>query len=142
MLINTKFLGDIEIEEKNVISFEHGLPGFNTLHDFALLPVEGNEALNYLQSMQEANVCFILMNPFVIIEDYEINISEEAVADLEIEKPGDICLYSILTITENIKDTTANLTAPIIINTVNNKAMQEILNDSRYGVKYKLYREE
>jgi flagellar assembly factor FliW len=142
MNINTKFLGNIEIEEKNILRFEHGLPGFNTLHDFALLPVEENPALSYLQSMQETNVCFILMNPFLIIEDYEINISEESVANLEIEKPEDTCLYSTLTITENIKDITANLAAPIIINTVNNKAVQEVLNDSRYDIKHKLYREE
>jgi flagellar assembly factor FliW len=142
MFINTKFLGDIEIDKKDIISFEHGLPGFNTLHDFALLPVEGNAALSYMQSIQEVNVCFILMNPFLIIEDYEIDISDETVTDLIIEKPEDICLYSILTITENIKDITANLAAPIIINTVNNKAVQEILNDNRYRIKYKVYREE
>lgn len=142
MLINTKFLGNIEIEEKDVISFQHGLPGFNTLNNFVLLPVEGNAALNYLQSIQETGICFILMNPFLIIEDYEINISEESVADLEIEKPEDICLYSTLTIPENIKGITVNLAAPIVINTVNNKAVQEILNDSRYDIKHKLYREE
>ena len=142
MLINTKFLESIEIEEKDIISFEHGLPGFNTLHDFVLLPVEGNAALNYLQSIEQTDICFILMNPFLIIEDYEINISEEVVANLKIEKPEDTCLYSTLTITENIKDITANLAAPIIINTVNNKAAQEILNDSKYDIKYKLYREE
>lgn len=142
MLINTKFLGDIKIEEKDIISFEHGLPGFNTLHNFVLLPVEGNAALNYLQSIQQTNICFILMNPFLIIEDYEIDISEEVVANLKIERPEDIRLYSTLTITENIKDITANLAAPIVINTVNNKAIQEILNDSRYDIKHKLYGEE
>ncbi|MDF2533248.1 MAG: hypothetical protein K0Q65_2829 [Clostridia bacterium] len=142
MLINTKFLGNIEIEEKDIISFEHGLPGFNKLNNFVLLPVEGNEALSYMQSLQETNVCFILMNPFLLVEDYEIDISEDTVANLKIDKPADICLYSILTITEDIKDITANLTAPIVVNTVNNKAAQEVLNDSRYGIKYKLYREE
>jgi flagellar assembly factor FliW len=142
MLINTKFLGNIEIEEKDIMSFEHGLPGFNTLHDFALLPVVENAALNYLQSIQETNICFILMNPFLIVEDYEINISEDTVANLMIEKPEDICLYSILTITETIADITANLAAPVIINTTNNKAAQEILNDSKYDVKHKLYKKE
>jgi flagellar assembly factor FliW len=142
MLINTKFLGNIEIEEKDIINFEQGLIGFNTLHDFALLPVEGNEAINYLQSLQETNICFIVMNPFLIMEDYEINISEETVANLKIEKPEDTCLYSTLTIAENIKDITANLAAPLIVNAVNNKAVQEVLNDSRYEIKYKLYREE
>jgi flagellar assembly factor FliW len=141
VLINTKFLGNIEIERKDIIGFEYGLPGFNTLHEFILLPVDGNTALSYMQSIQEMNICFILMNPFLIMEDYDIDISEKTVENLEIEKPEDICLYSILTITENIKDITANLAAPIVINTVNNKAAQEIMNDSRYGIKYKLYRE-
>jgi flagellar assembly factor FliW len=142
MLINTKFLGNIEIEGKDIINFEQGLIGFNTLHDFVLLPVEGNTAINYLQSIQETNICFIVMNPFLIMENYEINISEETVENLEVDKPEDICLYSTLTIAENIKDITANLAAPIIVNAINNKAVQEILNDSRYEIKYKLYREE
>lgn len=142
MLINTKFLGDIEIEQKDIISFAHGLPGFNDLHDFALLPAEENAALSYMQSIQDATICFILMNPFLVVEDYEIDISEETVANLQIDKPADICLYSILTIVEDIKATTANLAAPIIINTANNKAAQEIINDGRYGIKHKLYREE
>ena len=142
MLINTKFLGNIEIEETNVIRFENGLPGFNTLHEFVLLPVEGNEDLSYMQSVQDAGICFVMISPFLIIEDYEINISEETFENLKIEKLEDICLYSLLTITENIKDMTANLAGPIVINASNNQGTQEILNDNKYGIKYKLYREE
>lgn len=142
MLTNTKFLGNIEVEQKEIISFKNGLPGFYELHDFVLLPVEGNEALKYLQSIEESKVCFILMNPFFIIENYDVEIGEETVEMLEIKKPDDVCLYSILTITDNIKDITANLTAPIVINTANNKAAQEILSDSRYTVKHKLYGKE
>ena len=67
MLINTKFLGNIEIEETNVIRFENGLPGFNTLHEFVLLPVEGNEDLSYMQSVQDAGICFVMISPFLII---------------------------------------------------------------------------
>lgn len=142
MLVNTKFFGSIEVDEKSIISFENGLPGFSDLHDFALLPVEGNAALNYMQSIQEASICFILMNPFLIYEDYEIDISEDTVAALGIDKISDINLFAILTVTDNIKDITANLAAPIVVNTVNNKAAQEILSDNRYEIRYKLYREE
>lgn len=142
MHVNTKFLGSIEVEQNNIISFEQGLPGFAGLHDFVLLPVEGNPALNYLQSVQEANVCFILMNPFLIVEDYEIDISEEAVELLKIEKAEDINLFAVLTVTDNIKDITANLAAPVIVNASNNKARQEILSGGKYEIRYKLYREE
>jgi flagellar assembly factor FliW len=139
MVINTKFLGEIEIEEKDIISFKNGLPGFSELHDFVLLPVEGNESLRYMQSIEEVKVCFIVMSPFLIVGDYDIELSNETIEELELEKPEDAYLYSILTVTENIKDITANLAAPIIINTVNNKAVQEILSNSSYAVKHKLF---
>lgn len=142
MIVNTKFLGNVEIDPKNIVEFKNGLPGFSDLRNFVFLPVEGNDALSYLQSLEETNICFVLINPFLIIEDYEAEISEETVSKLEIEKPSDVQIFSILTIKENVKDITANLAAPIIINTMNNKAAQEILSDNRYEIKYKLYREE
>jgi flagellar assembly factor FliW len=83
-----------------------------------------------------------MVNPFLLIEDYEIEISEETVVRLEIENAEDVSLYSILTIPENVEEITANLLAPIVINTANNKAAQEILNDERYSIKHKLYRGE
>lgn len=142
MIVNTKFLGDIEIEEKDIIHFEYGLPGFKDLHRFVLLPVEGNPTLNYMQSINEVAVCFIIINPFLIVEDYEVDISEETIEKLGIAKAEDVRLFSILTIPEDFKKITANLQAPVVVNTANNKAFQEILNNDNYSVKYKLYRGE
>lgn len=142
MLVNTKFLGSIEVQKDSVISFEQGLPGFGDLHAFALLPVEGNATLNYLQSLEQADICFVVVNPFLIIEEYDIDISEATVAALGIENISDISLFSILTVTEDIRNITANLAAPVVVNAANRKARQEILGDSKYEVRYKLYREE
>lgn len=142
MLISTKFFGDIEIEEKDIINFEDGLPGFRELYKFILLPIEGNPLLHYMQSVEQAEICFVVINPFAIVEDYQIDISEETVAKLEVEKEEDVSLYTILTIPEDVKKITANLAAPIVINNTNNKACQEILNDDRYSIKYMLNRGE
>lgn len=142
MLINTKFFGDIEIEQKDIIVFKDGLPGFKELYKFILLPIEGNPLLYYMQSIEQAEICFVVINPFTLVEDYQVDISEETVSKLKIEKEEDVSLYTILTISENIKEITANLVAPIIINNTNNKAFQEILNDERYSTKYMLYRGE
>ncbi|MGB7605796.1 MAG: flagellar assembly protein FliW [Lutisporaceae bacterium] len=142
MIINTKFLGDIEIEEKGIISFDNGIPGFTELRKFVLLPVEGNPSLYYMQSIDEATICFITISPFVIVEDYEADISAETVEKLDIAKVEDVSMLSILTIPKDIKEITANLQAPIVINNTNNKAFQEILNNDNYSVKYKLYRGE
>lgn len=142
MLIKTKFFGDVEIEQKDIIVFEDGLPGFKELYKFVLLPIEGNTLLYYMQSVEQTGICFVVINPFTLVEDYQVDISEETVSKLKIEKEEDVSLYTILTISENIKEITANLVAPIIINNTNNKAFQEILNDERYSTKYMLYRGE
>jgi len=142
MLINTKIFGDIEIEQKDIITFEDGLPGFKEYYKFILLPIEGNPLLYYMQSTEQAEICFVVTNPFMLVEDYQVDISEETVAKLEIKKEEDASIYTILTIPENIKEITANLVAPIIINSINNKASQEIQSDERYSIKYKLYRGE
>ncbi len=142
MLINTKIFGDIEIEQKDIITFEDGLPGFKEFYKFILLPIEGNPLLYYMQSTEQAEICFVVTSPFTLVEDYQVDISEETVAKLEIKKEEDASIYTILTIPENIKEITANLVAPIIINSINNKASQEIQIDERYSIKYKLYRGE
>lgn len=139
MQINTKFIGSIEVDEKDIIHFEHGIPGFHELHRFALLPMAENPALHYLQSIEEENICFVVVNPFTILADYEIDISEDTVQGLSIEQPDDISLYSILTIPEEVKDITANLAAPIVINNTNNKAVQEILNTDKYSIKHRVF---
>lgn len=142
MIVNTKFLGDMEIEEKDMINFEYGLPGFTDLHRFVLLPVEGNPSLYYMQSIDEVAVCFIIISPFLILDDYEADISEDTVEKLGITKPEDVTLFSILTIPDDIKEITANLQAPVIVNNANRKALQEILNTDKYMIKHKLYRGE
>ncbi len=139
MLINTKFLGTIEIEEKSIIRFDKGLPGFDELREFAILAVEENQSLYYLQSIAEEEICFIVTSPFLIKEDYEIDINEENVAALEIEKPEHVSLFVILTIPEDVKNMTANLLAPIVVNTANRRAVQEILNNDKYHIKHKIF---
>jgi flagellar assembly factor FliW len=142
MIAKTKFLGDIEIDEKNIIHFEYGMPGFKELRKFILLSVEGNPDLYYMQSLEEVRVCFIIMSPFMILADYEADISEETVERLGVKRAEDVSLFSILTIPDDIKEITVNLQAPVVINNANNKAFQEILNSDKYLIKHKLYRGE
>ena len=141
MVIKTKFFGKIEISDEDVIFFDEGIPGFPELHKFAVINDDYNAFISYLQSLEEVNVCFIVMPPVFIMKDYDIEISDSTVKKLEIEKPEDVKLYAILTITGEFKDITANLKAPVVINTKNNKAMQEILDDERYSIRHRIAKE-
>lgn len=141
MLIKTKFLGEIEISEKDIIVFDEGIPGFMDLHRFTVINDGSNTFISYLQSLEEVNVCFIMIPPILAMKDYEIELSDSTVNKLQIEKPEDVKLYVILTIPASFKDATANLKAPIVVNTNNNKAVQEILDDERYSIRHRIVKE-
>jgi len=94
-----------------------------------------------LQSLEKSNICFIMIPPVFALKDYDIEISDSTVKKLGIEKPEDVKLYAILTIPGSFKDATANLKAPIVVNVNNNKAVQEILDDERYSIRYRIVKE-
>jgi len=45
MRIDTKFFGSVDIEEKNVIDFTDGIPGFENLNKFVILDIDDNPNL-------------------------------------------------------------------------------------------------
>lgn len=141
MVIKSKFFGEIGIDEKSIVTFEEGIPGFSNLHKFAVINDGSNEYISYLQSLEQESVCFIMMPPVFVEKDYDIEISDSTVRKLGIEKPEDVKLYAILTVPESFKNTTANLKAPIVVNTGNNKGIQEILDDERYSIRHRIVKE-
>ncbi|OCA89023.1 flagellar assembly protein FliW [Pseudobacillus wudalianchiensis] len=136
MNIETKYHGQIEIKEEDIWNFHHGIPGFADEKQFTLLAFPDNEAFFVLQSVNTRELGFISANPFAFFPDYDIQLDEATVEMLELQKPEDAAVYVILTIREPFNETTANLQAPVVINTSNQKAKQAILNDSRYHTRH------
>ncbi len=141
MIVRTKFFGEIEVQQKDIIKFAEGILGFPDYLKYILVHPEGDVPFIYLQSIEDINTCFVVMQPIFILEDYEIDISKETVDKLHIEKPEDVEMYTILTIPEETKKMTANLKAPILVNRANNMAIQEILQDSQYEIRHKVIKE-
>jgi len=141
MVIKTKFFGEIEVSDKDIVTFDEGIPGFLDMHSFAVINDNKNAFLSYLQSLDEERVCFIMMPPVFIEKSYDIELSVSTVKKLKIEKPEDVKLYAILTVPGDPKGITANLKAPIVVNIGNNKAIQEILDDERYSIRHRIVKE-
>ena len=130
MLIKTAHLGEVEYEEKNVITFGDGLPGFENYSQFIIV-LSNDKALpfHFLQSVENEDIAFVITDPFLFINNYDFEISEDVVKKLEISSPGDLSIYSITTIPSKIENTSINLAAPVIVNNTNNKAKQVILSE-------------
>ncbi|KDR94758.1 flagellar assembly factor FliW [Peptoclostridium litorale DSM 5388] len=136
MNIKTSNFGDIDIDEKGIIAFDSGLPGFEQLKRFVLIK-ESDMVIDWLQSI-DSEIAFPLINPFLIKDDYEFEIPQADIARLQIDDMEDIAVYSVVTIPENIKDIRANLQAPVVINTKEKKGKQIILGEE-YPIRYEFY---
>lgn len=136
MQIQTKFHGTIEIEPSENWHFPKGIPGFEDETEFTLLPIEGNNAFQVLQSTKQPITAFIVANPYTIVEDYSFEIDEPTIDLLEITKPADIMALGILSMKQPFEQSTINLQAPLIFQLQNRKAKQMILNDNRFEVRH------
>lgn len=117
------------------IKFEKGIPGFEEYKIFELNDIEENENLKMLISEKDMNVGFITISPFKIKKDYEIDLNDEILDALSIEKAEDVMLLNIITLGKSLETSTVNLKAPLVINIKNKKGKQLILQDDKYKIK-------
>ncbi|KAB3526643.1 flagellar assembly protein FliW [Alkaliphilus serpentinus] len=137
MILNTKSLGEIQVNEESIIQFENGIPGFEDLTQFIIVDNPQEDVpFCWLQSVDNTEISFVIINPFVFKKNYDFEIPSSIVEGLEIETPEDVATYVIVVIPEDINKMTANLAAPIIINSKNKKGKQVVLEDNRYHIKH------
>jgi flagellar assembly factor FliW len=136
MKIETKFFGEIEVEERQVIYFKYGIPGLEDYKKYIMLDIEGKEDLKCIQSIEEKDVCLLSIDPWKYFEGYEINLSDEEIEDLEVSDPESVVVYNVVTVRGD--RITANLVAPIIINVLKNKGKQIILTNTKYEIRQEI----
>lgn len=137
MQIDSKFLGPVEIEEGEIITFSDGLLGLEEFKKYVLLPLNADMPIAILQSTEEKEVGFVIAYPFAFKNDYTFDISEGDKEQLQIENEEDVIAYSIVTLKESFQDSTLNLLAPIVINMKKKIGKQIVLQDSEtYPLRY------
>lgn len=142
MRVTTRIFGEIEIADEKIIRMERGMIGFPELNHFALIYDEEKgqkeSSIMWLQSMDDTDIAFPVMDPHAVKEDYNPNVSEEIVAPLgELTDENTYVLVTV-TVPKNIEEFSVNLKAPIVVNMDNLKGMQIIVEDD-YPVKFKVY---
>ncbi|UPW83757.1 flagellar assembly protein FliW [Lysinibacillus sp. Ag94] len=137
MKIATKFLGEIQIGEQDILTFEHGLLGLENEKKFVLLPIDADLPLAILQSVDNVEIGFVIAYPFAFKKDYSFDICEDDREQLQIEKEEDVLTYSIVTMKETFQESTINLLAPLIINMDKKCGKQIVLQDNKsYPLRY------
>lgn len=136
MKIQTRYLGDIEIQSEKIIHFENGIPSFLDEKKFILLPFNESTPFYILQSIKTPELGFVVVSPFDFFPDYQVKLADSTIEALKIINEADVAIFTILTVQEPFTNTTVNLQGPVVINTNNQKAKQISLNDSNYHTKH------
>ena len=141
MKANTRFFGEIEIDDDKIITIEKGMIGFPELKKFALIFNEekGKEAkIMWLQSMDEPAVAFPVVHPNEVKPDYNPTVNDEVLAPLGALNDENTYVLVTVTATPDVKKSTVNLKAPVVINTDTKKGCQIIVEEDD-PVKFNLY---
>ncbi|WP_196598634.1 flagellar assembly protein FliW [Pectinatus frisingensis] len=137
--LSTTRFGNIEVDETRAIRFADGIPAFEDEHEFVIIPYNEEMPFLFLQSTNTPDLAFLMVNPFIFFTDYEFTINDTAMDKLQIKKQEDILIFSLLTVPDgDVGKTTANLLAPIVINQLNHRAVQLILENTDYTTKHLL----
>jgi len=140
MQVNSKAYGPVDVDERQKIFFPSGILGFENLKYYVLLDAQ-QKPFYWLQSLEVAEIAFVMIDPAVFRPDYKVSVAKEELEEIGIDKAEDILLFSIVTIPEDTEKMTANLQGPVIINKRTRVGRQSISNDSRWKVRHYIMEE-
>lgn len=142
MVTKTRFFGEVEIDDEKILTLDHGIMGFEDSKKWTILyDIEkGTEGvISWFQSLDFPELALPIISPYAVTDSYSPVVEDELLKPLGEFKDEDLLIFLILTIpSENPKLTTANFRAPLIINPVNKKGIQVIVNNEDYPVRYKI----
>ncbi len=138
---STRF-GRIEVDEEAVITFPQGLFGFEEHRRFVVLCLDEKSPFRWLQSMEDPNLAFVVIEPRHFMPGYAPTISDADVEALGLNADTPYLTFVIVTIPPGKpEEMTANLMGPIIINAATRIARQVIVEDDCYTTKHSILQE-
>ena len=143
MRIQTKWFGEIEIDKDKVITFDRGIIGFDEFKQFTIVydaQKDAQSSTMWQQSLDEVSLALPVIKPELIFEKYDPIVEDELINSLgENIKDAELLVLVTLTVTQDIKEMTCNLKAPIIINVDTMRGVQLIADNDDYMVRYPIY---
>jgi flagellar assembly factor FliW len=136
VLVESEKLGEIEVDETTVLTFPHGLLGFDDMRRFALVDTHDSGLYFWLQSLDDPGLAFLTAVPWPFFPEYEFELPDadrDALGLVEPSRDGDdaptmvLCLLTVDHGAGDQRDITANLLGPLVINTTSRVGRQVVL---------------
>jgi flagellar assembly factor FliW len=129
----------LNVTEANVyeaINFTQPIIGFPGHYRYELVSDDAIAPIQWLRAAEANAVAFPVVSPFVIKQDYDIELRPADVEELGLRSPQEARILCILVLSEDVSQMRVNLRAPIIYNARTHKARQVVLDDPSLPIRY------
>ncbi|MBS4009033.1 MAG: flagellar assembly protein FliW [Clostridium sp.] len=113
-----------------------GLFGFEEISEYLLEPIPDNPC--FFSLLAPNGPTFILTKPIFFFPDYLVQVKRDELANIALEEK-EAEVYLLVTVPKKAVEATANLLAPLIVNTAQGLASQLVLHQSNYTTKHFLF---
>ncbi len=141
MIVKTGRFGEITVGDNEKIEIPHGLLGFPEYTRFCLVDPGDETLILWLQSLDNPEIAFALLEPKIFRPDYSARLSAAELRELRLSNVNQSAVFSVLTIPEDVTLMTANLKAPVVINLKEQVARQVVLQENEYSIKHLMFKE-
>ena len=137
--LQTKYFGEIEYEQGDLIHFPAGLFGFEEERDFLILPFEGgNGNLLCMQSAATPALAFVVLNPLSLLPGYTPVLQPVELCQFEVDDVQELGYYVLCAVKNPVSASTVNLKCPVVVNPTTRIARQVIMDTEQYGMRHPL----
>jgi flagellar assembly factor FliW len=134
MIVQTSRFGPVDVDADRLITFARGILGFPKYKRYALIQPEADSSFYWLQSVEAADLAFVVTDPLLFVPDYQIPLREETRQDLGLT---DLSEASVLVIVNKVGDLlTANLQGPLVIHATSRAAAQIVISEKKYQTRH------
>jgi flagellar assembly factor FliW len=129
----------LKLGPESIFSFPQGIPAFEDIHEFVFVMSPSTQPFIQMRALSDLPLSFVCVDPFIIHDDYHPTIPESELAAIEVENPEDLLLLSIVSVSDDAQEFTANLRGPLAINMRTRRGRQVICSNDEYAVRHRMW---
>ena len=126
---DTRF-GTLNVEEEELITLDGGLMGFPKSARYIMFPYSDDSSFFWLQSIDEPEIAFIVINPFDFFNDLVFEVADDDALSISLERGEDVEIFTLVTIPDGSpEDMRTNLAGPVVVNVANRQGRQILVKE-------------
>jgi flagellar assembly factor FliW len=139
--VTTTRFGEINCDKSDILTFPEGILGFEAHKAFTIVDPGDNTFVMWLQSIDDGQVAFPIIEPKIFAPQHTVKLLPNELQSIQVDQVEKLRIFCILTIPQDVTKMSANLKAPIVINSEKRLGKQIVLQDNKLSVRLEIYKD-